>query len=57
MKKGTSFEQAYNAQATVDSAHQVIVAQALTNQPLRTPSTCRCCWIGWPPTSKKCPES
>ncbi|RKH56746.1 IS1182 family transposase [Corallococcus interemptor] len=33
MKKGTSFEQAYNAQAAVDSAHQVIVAQALTNQP------------------------
>ncbi|WIG95728.1 IS1182 family transposase [Myxococcus sp. SDU36] len=33
MKKGASFEQAYNAQAAVDSAHQVIVAQALTNQP------------------------
>jgi len=33
MKKGASFEQAYNAQAAVDAAHQVIVAQALTNQP------------------------
>ena len=30
---GKHFEQAYNAQAVVDSSHQVIVAAGLTNQP------------------------
>lgn len=33
MKTGDGFVQGYNAQAVVDDAHQVIVAQALTNQP------------------------
>jgi transposase len=33
MKAGTGFMQGFNAQAAVDSEHQVIVAQALTNQP------------------------
>jgi transposase len=33
MKAGSTFLQAYNAQAAVDCEHQVIVAQALTNQP------------------------
>ncbi|MGH3148580.1 MAG: IS1182 family transposase, partial [Rubrobacter sp.] len=33
MKVGTSFMQGFNAQAAVDAEHQVIVAQALTNQP------------------------
>jgi transposase len=32
MKKGHDFVQGYNAQAVVDEAHQVIVAQAVTNQ-------------------------
>jgi transposase len=33
MKAGNGFEQCYNAQAAVDSAHQVIVAQTVTNAP------------------------
>lgn len=33
MKTGDGFIQGYNAQAAVDEAHQVIVGQALTNQP------------------------
>jgi transposase len=33
MKAGTSYVQAFNAQAAVDAEHQVIVSQALTNQP------------------------
>lgn len=33
MKSGDGFVQAYNCQAAVDEAHQIIVAQAVTNQP------------------------
>jgi transposase len=33
MKTGTTFVQGFNAQVAVDAEHQVIVAQALTNQP------------------------
>jgi Transposase DDE domain len=33
MKTGDGFIQGYNAQAAVDEAHQIIVGQALTNQP------------------------
>lgn len=33
MKAGGDFVQAYNCQAAVDEAHQIIVAQAVTNQP------------------------
>lgn len=33
MKMGGTFEQAYNGQIAVDSKHQIIVAQAVTNQP------------------------
>jgi transposase len=33
MKAGATFVQGFNAQAAVDAEHQVIVAQALTNQP------------------------
>lgn len=33
MKAGKDYIQGYNAQAAVDSKHQIIVAQALTNQP------------------------
>ncbi len=33
MKTSSGFEQAYNAQAAVDSKHQIIVAQQLTNAP------------------------
>jgi transposase len=33
MKAGSTYVQAYNAQAAVDADHQIIVAQALTNQP------------------------
>lgn len=33
MKTGDGFVQGYNAQAAVDEAHQIIVGQALTNQP------------------------
>jgi hypothetical protein len=33
MKAGDGFVQAYNCQAAVDEAHQIIVAQAVTNQP------------------------
>ena len=32
-KSGDGFVQGYNAQAAVDEGHQIIVAQALTNQP------------------------
>jgi transposase len=32
MKTGTGFMQAFNAQAAVDAEHQIIIAQALTNQ-------------------------
>ena len=33
MKSGDGFVQAYNCQAMVDDAHQIIVAEAVTNQP------------------------
>jgi transposase len=33
MKSGEGYVQAYNCQAVVDEAHQIIVAQAVTNQP------------------------
>ncbi|MGH8264837.1 MAG: IS1182 family transposase [Steroidobacteraceae bacterium] len=33
MKSGDSFIQGYNCQTAVDEAHQIIVAQAVTNQP------------------------
>ncbi len=33
MKSGDGFAQAYNCQAAVDAAHQIIVAEAVTNQP------------------------
>ncbi len=33
MKTGDGFIQGYNCQAVVDAAHQIIVAQATTNQP------------------------
>ncbi len=33
MKTGDGFIQGYNCQAAVDEAHQIIVAQAVTNQP------------------------
>lgn len=33
MKSGDGYVQAYNCQAVVDDAHQVIVAEAVTNQP------------------------
>jgi len=33
MESGGAFEQGYNCQAGVDEAHQVIVSQAVTNQP------------------------
>jgi hypothetical protein len=33
MKTGADYMQSYNGQAAVDAEHQVIVAQALTNQP------------------------
>ena len=33
MKAGTDYMQGFNGQAAVDAEHQVIVAQALTNQP------------------------
>lgn len=33
MKTGDGFVQGYNCQAVVDDAHQIIVAQAVTNQP------------------------
>ncbi len=33
MKSGDGFIQGYNCQAAVDEAHQIIVAQAVTNQP------------------------
>jgi hypothetical protein len=33
MKSGDGYVQAYNCQAVVDAAHQIIVAEAVTNQP------------------------
>jgi len=33
MKSGDGYVQAYNCQAMVDAAHQIIVAEAVTNQP------------------------
>jgi hypothetical protein len=33
MKSGDGYVQAYNCQAVVDDAHQIIVAEAVTNQP------------------------
>jgi hypothetical protein len=33
MKSGDGYVQAYNCQAMVDDAHQIIVAEAVTNQP------------------------
>jgi transposase len=33
MKRGTDFLQGYNAQAAVDDAHQIIIAEGVSNQP------------------------